>query len=118
MDNPKKLEEGYGDGRKQLVNEEQNIQQDHCKKYSGIEPANTSGIENEKEQTCSIAGKKEEQTLLTKQKSKRVATLDAFRGLTIVVYTKNNYAPFFIYIYIYIGKAVETYNSVMGTFCS
>lgn len=96
MDNPKKLEEGFGDAG--------NIQQDHCKKSSGIEPATACGIgnENEREQRSCVAGKKEEQALLTKQKSKRVATLDAFRGLTIVVYMKNNHAPFFLYLHIYI----------------
>ncbi|KAG8376613.1 hypothetical protein BUALT_Bualt09G0081700 [Buddleja alternifolia] len=66
MEDPRKLEEGFA-SNPQLPNEDE----DH-------EGKKVHGISNETEEQ-----KKEEP--LVKQKTKRVATLDAFRGLTIVL---------------------------------
>lgn len=69
MEDPKKLEEGFG--------------KDHT-----LENAADDHI-NARDENESKAGEQP----LVKQKTKRVATLDAFRGLTIVV------------IYTYLGKS-------------
>lgn len=88
MENPieKRLEEGLGTGTQPIVEEDNNnksTSRQGKKDGIGIHPSN----ENEEKsvaKTDQPEKLKEEQPLI-KQKTKRVATLDAFRGLTIVV---------------------------------
>ena len=66
----KRVEEGLGHVHKEDITEkEDKIEKDE----SGAAPAQ------------SVEQKGEEQPIIKQQKSKRIATLDAFRGLTIVV---------------------------------
>lgn len=67
MEDPKKLEEGFG----QLTSKDEG-------KIAAGDVAH--GISTEADQKATS-----EEQPLPKQKTKRVATLDAFRGLTIVV---------------------------------
>lgn len=79
MDEAKRVEEGLaGDAQTQLIKED--CQGDLCKKLD----RNDGGDHVDDATDQPVAEKAEEQPQV-KQKSKRVATLDAFRGLTIVV---------------------------------
>ncbi|KAK3036374.1 hypothetical protein RJ639_032143, partial [Escallonia herrerae] len=81
MDDPRRVEEGLG--HTPLVKEGDN---NHGKKEAKVDDADS--IEKEKEERSGVSNQAEErkgEQPLIKQKSKRVATLDAFRGLTIVV---------------------------------
>ncbi|KAK2981186.1 hypothetical protein RJ640_007120 [Escallonia rubra] len=83
MEDPRRVEEGLG--HTPLV-KEGDKDNNHGKKEAKVEDAGS--IEKEKEEENAVSDqpeeRKEEQPLI-KQKNKRVATLDAFRGLTIVV---------------------------------
>ncbi|XP_030541108.1 heparan-alpha-glucosaminide N-acetyltransferase-like [Rhodamnia argentea] len=80
MDEAKRVEEGLaGDGQTQLIKED--CQGDLHKKLD----RNDGGDRVEDAPEQPMAETAEEQLQVVKQKSKRVATLDAFRGLTIVV---------------------------------
>lgn len=88
MEDPRKLEEGFG-ARTDFENEKD----DHKHVYGEKNDARTGGvhdISNDIEPRSVATSdlkteeQKEEQPLI-KQKTKRVATLDAFRGLTIVL---------------------------------
>lgn len=70
MEDPKKLEEGYGASKNEEVQAK-----------GSSEEAGHDSIEAERKNVITSEVQVEE----TKQKPKRVATLDAFRGLTIVV---------------------------------
>lgn len=71
MEDPRKLEEGFGTSTQFTSKDEDH----HSKK----------DISNENEQKSMTTSDMPEEQPLVKQKTKRVATLDAFRGLTIVV---------------------------------
>ncbi|KAM7254786.1 hypothetical protein ACFE04_020027 [Oxalis oulophora] len=72
MDNPKRIEEGLANAPHLDENQKNGLEQ----KERGV----VVHVDNEQAIT-----KEEEPVLIVKQKSKRVATLDAFRGLTIVM---------------------------------
>lgn len=81
MEDPKRVEEGFGNTP--LGHEDE-------KEYDDMKVANNCDNGDRKDD-WSVAKdelKVEEQVPVEKQKSKRVATLDAFRGLTIVVSQK------------------------------
>lgn len=73
MEDPKRMEEGYG----------------HAVSVSREKPKPI--VEEKIEEESKLATETQEETkgdekpMLVKEKSKRIATLDAFRGLTIVV---------------------------------
>lgn len=74
MADPRKLEEGFGT--------------ENAGKKDGENTNRDNSIENEPKSTATsdlIPEEQREEQPLIKQKTKRVATLDAFRGLTIVV---------------------------------
>lgn len=73
MDDPKKLEEGFGAAKHEV-----GTRGFHGEKDSRIESADNGEKEQQKQEQS-------QQMAVTKPKSKRIATLDAFRGLTIVV---------------------------------
>lgn len=94
MEDPKKLEEGYGgDNTPQiLVKEEESRKFDSAHNDSRLdstsEVANGAGDDPEEQKTKGLMNQpkqEEEQMVVTKPKKKRIATLDAFRGLTVVV---------------------------------
>ncbi|KAL8526140.1 hypothetical protein ACS0TY_015389 [Phlomoides rotata] len=70
MEDPKKLEEGFGKDHKVETDVDDHIARD---------------IIDENEPKSTITSNAMEEQSLVKQKTKRVATLDAFRGLTIVL---------------------------------
>ncbi|KAK3043046.1 hypothetical protein RJ639_002614 [Escallonia herrerae] len=83
MEDPRRVEEGLG--HTPLV-KEGDKDNNHGKKEAKVEDAGS--IEKQKEEKSAVSDQPEEgkeERPLIKQKSKRVATLDAFRGLTIVV---------------------------------
>ncbi|KAK6147081.1 hypothetical protein DH2020_017993 [Rehmannia glutinosa] len=71
MEDPRKLEEGLATGKKLTSKDD-----DH---------QSTNDISNENEHKSIATSDQPEEQPLIKQKTKRVATLDAFRGLTIVL---------------------------------
>lgn len=88
-DDAKRLEEGFGHNPVPEVYEEE----EHKKE---VMTSNSTGdaidrvdekkaVSTEPREVEQVKGAEEEQPLQVKQKGKRVATLDAFRGLTIVV---------------------------------
>ncbi|KAM7531695.1 hypothetical protein LguiB_035105 [Lonicera macranthoides] len=84
MEDPRKVEEGFGHGG--LDNEEEKRPKKEGK--SNIDGEDI--IKNEKEEASTTSldqpeERKDEQPLMIKPKNQRVATLDVFRGLTIVV---------------------------------
>lgn len=74
MEDPRKLEEGFGN-------------EDHQSKRAAGDMPHDISSENERKSmtTSNLPEEQREEQPLVKQKTKRVATLDAFRGLTIVV---------------------------------
>ncbi|KAM7526170.1 hypothetical protein LguiA_016072 [Lonicera macranthoides] len=84
MEDPRKVEEGFGHGG--LDNEEEKRPKKEGK--SNIDGEDIIKIEKEEASTTSLdqpEERKDEQPLMIKPKNQRVATLDVFRGLTIVV---------------------------------
>ncbi|KAL0375021.1 UNVERIFIED_CONTAM: hypothetical protein Sradi_3417800 [Sesamum radiatum] len=83
MEDPRKLEEGFGNGA-QPASKDKDFQG-----KKATENIVHDAISNENEQksitTSDLPEERREQEPLVKQKTKRVATLDAFRGLTIVL---------------------------------
>ncbi|KAL0409976.1 UNVERIFIED_CONTAM: Heparan-alpha-glucosaminide N-acetyltransferase [Sesamum latifolium] len=83
MEDPRKLEEGFGNGA-QPASKDEDFQ---GKKTT--ENIVCDAISNENEQksitTSDLPEERREEEPLIKQKTKRIATLDAFRGLTIVL---------------------------------
>ncbi|KAK4419256.1 Heparan-alpha-glucosaminide N-acetyltransferase [Sesamum alatum] len=84
MEDPRKLEEGFGNGSKPAIKDED------CQGKKATENIVHDAISKENEQKISITTsdlpeERREEEPLIKQKTKRVATLDAFRGLTIVL---------------------------------
>lgn len=77
MEHPKRLEEG-------LAHETKDKNELFSEK---VDKTNDRDVTNrEKEDTSSVNQQKQQQQQpLVKQKAKRVATLDAFRGLTVAV---------------------------------
>ncbi|KAF5953901.1 hypothetical protein HYC85_006757 [Camellia sinensis] len=99
MVDPRRVEEGFGHAP--LDVEMYHDHDSHHQKNEGARIDDVDhGMDNEKEQTIITQydqtveeGKKDEQpppVMIIKPKSKRVATLDAFRGLTIVVSLARN----------------------------
>ncbi|KAI3472034.1 hypothetical protein Pfo_029773 [Paulownia fortunei] len=82
MEDPRKLEEGFGTGT-QLGSKDE----DHQGKKAAGNIAHDISNENEQKSmtTSDPPEEQREEEPLIKQKTKRVATLDAFRGLTIVL---------------------------------
>lgn len=87
MEDHKKLEEGFGNQKKHTSEEEIDYSDNQWKKDTRI-VSNQDLVSHENEQNIldQPLQQQEEEEPPLKQKSKRVATLDAFRGLTIVVY--------------------------------
>ncbi|KAL2481355.1 Protein of unknown function (DUF1624) [Abeliophyllum distichum] len=88
MENPieKRLEEGFGTGT-QLVVEEEDKNKSNSRQGKEHRVGIHASNENE-EKSVKISdhpGEMKEEQPLIKQKTKRIATLDAFRGLTIVL---------------------------------
>ncbi|KAL3531985.1 hypothetical protein ACH5RR_005506 [Cinchona calisaya] len=84
MHDPKKLEEGFGD----LANEQQLVkEQDHTRNFDGDEKEDSRiGTNQPMEQNQDEQSRQQQTTAVTsKPKNKRIATLDAFRGLTVVL---------------------------------
>ncbi|CAK9142301.1 unnamed protein product [Ilex paraguariensis] len=77
MEDPKRIEEGFGYAP---IVKEENTADNHGKKEGRDDVVERRAVDKEEERM----EPKEEQPPI-KQKSKRVATLDAFRGLTIVL---------------------------------
>ena len=95
MEDARRVEEGFGHAPLE--------KKDHNKAYFSEKLDGTDSgdrIENEKDNRRAVLNQPTEQNVeeqpQVKPKSKRVATLDAFRGLTIVVRLHTH-----IYIYIY-----------------
>ncbi|CAL9026673.1 unnamed protein product [Prunus brigantina] len=91
-DDAKKLEEGRLHNKDDLISEKVNTTSDHNGRGDAIDHDHEDHHEEKNKAAVAAAPleadqiKGEEQpVLVVKQKSKRVATLDAFRGLTIVV---------------------------------
>lgn len=88
-DDAKKLEEGRLHNKDDLISERVNTTSDHNGRGDAIdhdhEEKNKAAVAAAPLEADQIKGE-EQPVLVVKQKSKRVATLDAFRGLTIVVY--------------------------------
>ncbi|KAJ4848182.1 hypothetical protein Tsubulata_002977 [Turnera subulata] len=84
MEDPKRLEEGFGDTQ-QVANKDQDAHLTHKVDKAG----NGDGIGNEKEEKSTVHDQLVEVEIkdqpVVKQRSKRIATLDAFRGLTVVL---------------------------------
>ncbi|KAK4343055.1 hypothetical protein RND71_038871 [Anisodus tanguticus] len=86
MEDPKKLEEGFGNQKKLNSGEEIDITSHQGNKLDNRNDSNQDLVSHENEQKTldwPLQIEEEEQPPI-KQKSKRVATLDAFRGLAIV----------------------------------
>lgn len=89
MEDPKKLEEGFGYQKKNTSEENIDITSHQVNKIA------TNRVDNNNQDLASNANQQnklgqtlqmeEEEEQLSIKKNKRVATLDAFRGLTIVV---------------------------------
>ena len=89
MEEAKKLEEGTLGNKTELVKENQNNNKDNDQQViNKIEGGDVieQHDEHKAKKTTVVEQKAEEEVPVVKQiRSKRVATLDAFRGLTIVV---------------------------------
>ncbi|XP_033513002.1 uncharacterized protein [Nicotiana tomentosiformis] len=86
MEDHKKLEEGFGNQKKHTSEEEIDYSDNQWKKDTRI-VSNQDLVSHENEQNIldQPLQQQQQQEPPLKQKSKRVATLDAFRGLTIVL---------------------------------
>lgn len=100
-DDAKKLEEGRLHNKDDLISEKVNTTSYHNGRGDAIDHDHEDHHEEKNKAAVAAAPleadqiKGEEQPVLViKQKSKRVATLDAFRGLTIVVYIHDHDQPF------------------------
>ncbi|KAK4348474.1 hypothetical protein RND71_031229 [Anisodus tanguticus] len=87
MEDPKKLEEGFGNQKKLNSDVEIDITSHQGNKLDNRDDSNQDLVSHENEQKTldQPLQKEEEEQPPIKHKSKRVATLDAFRGLTIVL---------------------------------
>ena len=107
MEDARRVEEGFGHAPLE--------KKDHNEAYFSEKLDGTDSgdrIENEKDDRKAVLNQPTEQNVeeqpLVKPKSKRVATLDAFRGLTIVV---RLHTHTYIYIYIYTHTYYRTISS-------
>jgi heparan-alpha-glucosaminide N-acetyltransferase len=106
MEDPKRMEEGLGHTALVANIDDENI---HLSEKEG---KTDGGDDNEKEERRVVhdhqAEREGDRQPVVKQKSKRVATLDAFRGLTIVVSTALNSQFIYFFLLQRKGSSPET----------
>ncbi|KAK6152360.1 hypothetical protein DH2020_014995 [Rehmannia glutinosa] len=83
MEDPKKMEEGFGNGSQPAT---------EATGHHHNKVAENIAHDNDQKGMMATLEQKEEEPMMMKQKTKRVATLDAFRGLTIVKIPEVKYA--------------------------